>query len=237
MCPGLAGRRARAAGGVLHPCQLRTSSSRDCSLSKTSLLSPTGPARKGRDQRGRGGGAGAGVGMGGKGVERGLSTARARSAPSGKRAGQEECFPEAPATRRRRSSRSPAGRRAPPTTSVRPSRLAGAPWRSGGVRQRPRAGSVRRVQPPARPPARVVTTVRRPVAARLSPAEGGREKGREPPDTAGEGSGGGASGAELAPPARVSCCVAACVLPTRPSEPARGPRALPSGRRSPWCRT
>lgn len=167
------------------------------------FIVPTDPAR--REATRESGGAG-------------LSVARARSAPSGRRAGREERFPEAPATRSRRSSRSPARRRAPPTTSVRPSQLAGAPWRPGGALRRPRAGSVRRVQPPARPRRHHSA----PTCGGAAEPGGGREKGREPPDTAGEGSGGGASRAEQRCPGLL---LRGCVLPTRPSEPAGRARA------------
>lgn len=143
----------------------------------------------------------------------GWSVARARSAPSGRRAGR-ECFPEAPATRSRRSSRSPARRRAPPTTSVRPSvaacrRPLEVRWSTAAPANRQRAAG-----PAARPPARVVTTARRPVAARLSPAEGGRKGGSRQTR---RGRGAAVAQAARSSAARVYCCVAACSRPGRPS--------------------
>lgn len=158
-CPGLAGRRARAqqvrptAGCIRPPRQQRMNSSQ-------ALLLQPGP-RALRDifivPADLAGNAG------------GLRRRAALRAAAG--AGREEGFPETSATRRCRSSRSRAARRAPPTTSVRRLAVPGAPWRSGRALRRPRAASVRQVRPRRHH--------RAPTCGGAAEPRGGREGGRD----------------------------------------------------------
>lgn len=166
--------------------------SQDRGLSETSLLSPqTGPGSQPRRTAEKAGGLRRRAALRGRG-ERKVSQKPRPLAAAG-----------APAL-------GPRGVPRPPRRSVA-FVVPGAPWRSGRALRQSE-------QPACGRSARVVTTARRPVAARLSPAEGGRDdRGKGGGEAARHGGGGERRWRkQRCPGPRLRDCV----LPTGPAEPA-----------------